>query len=152
MGKIYCTECGEELDDSVKFCSSCGASMGSNITKKNNELNDKSIDDVVQGIEAKPLIIGIIIIIVFQVFGLVTINGSGSIFLAIIIASFVAGYLSEASIRLAIIYAILLAFVSTILYFIFPHGFVHMDAIFMLFVFAFFFSFVGNFIKIKLKS
>lgn len=33
MGKIYCTECGEELEDSVSFCSKCGNAIENNSSK-----------------------------------------------------------------------------------------------------------------------
>ena len=53
MGKIYCTECGTELNDSVKFCSSCGASIDhKNIDPTSNEspernksLNNDSVEN-----------------------------------------------------------------------------------------------------------
>lgn len=40
MGKIYCTECGAELDDSVKFCSKCGNKLDKTINSKSNELKE----------------------------------------------------------------------------------------------------------------
>ena len=43
MGKIYCTECGTELEDTVKFCSSCGTPIDKkNITPKSNEVENKN--------------------------------------------------------------------------------------------------------------
>lgn len=33
MGKIYCTECGEELEDSASFCSKCGNAIENNSPK-----------------------------------------------------------------------------------------------------------------------
>ena len=42
MRKIYCTECGAELEDTVKFCSSCGASVDNNnkTTNSNEVINN----------------------------------------------------------------------------------------------------------------
>ena len=52
MGKIYCTECGTELDDTVKFCSNCGTQVDADIVSNTNEsvdnnniLNDDSINE-----------------------------------------------------------------------------------------------------------
>ena len=47
MGKIYCTECGKELEDTVKFCSNCGTPTDDvdsefNESVDNNVLKDKS--------------------------------------------------------------------------------------------------------------
>lgn len=36
MGKIFCTECGTELDDSVKFCSNCGTPLNNKTTPHNS--------------------------------------------------------------------------------------------------------------------
>ena len=38
MGKIFCEECGTELDDSMNFCSNCGTQIGDeNINSDSNE-------------------------------------------------------------------------------------------------------------------
>ncbi len=43
MGKIYCTECGKELEDTVKFCSSCGTPINKkDIPPKSNEDENKN--------------------------------------------------------------------------------------------------------------
>ena len=51
MGKIYCTECGTELEDTVKFCSNCGTKQDNeNITstpnkvKNNNKTSNEGIN------------------------------------------------------------------------------------------------------------
>ena len=51
MGKIYCTECGAELDESVNFCSKCGTSLSnkditpnSNESEESNEVPNKEIN------------------------------------------------------------------------------------------------------------
>lgn len=147
MGKIYCWNCGAELNDSVKFCSKCGTKLDdNNVTSEN-----KSLEGIMERIEAKLLIMGVVIGIIFQL--LSPVIGNGSIFLAYIIAPFVVGYLSQESIKLVMIYAFILSLFYTILYFMFPPTlFIEMEHILMIFVFIFLFSFVGNFIKIKLKS
>lgn len=52
MGKIYCAECGTELDESMNFCSNCCAplddkstNLTSNEIKKdsNNHSNENSL-------------------------------------------------------------------------------------------------------------
>ena len=146
MGKIYCTECGTELDDKVKFCSSCGASVDNTaIVSK-----DETVEGIMQRIETKLLLLGILIGIIFKL--LSPVIGNGSIFLAYIIAPFIVGYLSNESIKLVMIYAVILAFIYTILYFLFPTTlFVELEHIIVIFVFMFLFAFVGNLIKVKLK-
>ena len=42
MGEIYCTECGEKLDDTVKFCSSCGTPVDRDITTNPKEVTDNT--------------------------------------------------------------------------------------------------------------
>ena len=43
MGKIYCSECGSELEDTVKFCSSCGTPVdNTDITPNSNEKLDNN--------------------------------------------------------------------------------------------------------------
>ena len=146
MGKIYCTECGTELDESVKFCSSCGVPVDNNTLVSKN----KTAEGIMQRIETKLLLLGILIGIVFQL--LSAVMGNGSIFLAYIIAPFIVGYLSNESIKLVMIYAVILAFIYTILYFLFPATlFVELEHIIVIFVFMFLFAFVGNLIKVKLK-
>ena len=34
MGKIYCSECGTELDDAVNFCSNCGTPLDDDVSMK----------------------------------------------------------------------------------------------------------------------
>lgn len=146
MGKIYCTECGAELEDTVKFCSSCGASVDNNAVVS----KDESVEGIMQRIETKLLFLGILIGIVFQL--LSSVIGNGSIFLAYIIAPFIVGYLSNESIKIVMIYAAILSFIYTILYFLFPTTlFVELEQIIAIFVFMFLFTFVGNLIKVKLK-
>lgn len=145
MGKMYCTECGTELDSSAKFCSKCGTSVNNNLSAS----NDDSVEGIMERLETNILIIGVVILIVLQLFGVFT---KSSYIFGVIIAPFIVGYLSNESIKLVMVYAVLLAFVSFILYSMFPMGFIHIETILMLFVFSILFSFVGNLIKIKLKS
>lgn len=150
MGKIYCTECGEELNDTVKFCSSCGTKLNNDNQNNNVVTNDDSIDNFMEKIETTPLLIGIAIVVVFHLLGIFT--GNFTVLFAITIAPFVVGYLSNESIKIVMSYAILLAFVSVILYYMFPNGFIHIEGILIIFVFMFLFTFIGNFIKSKSKQ
>lgn len=54
MGKIYCTECGTELEDTVKFCSNCGTPLDNkNITPTSEvEANNKTSNE---GINVKEI-------------------------------------------------------------------------------------------------
>lgn len=88
MGKIYCTECGAELDDKVKFCSSCGAAINNtNTTTKPNETtktNKPSNNDIKtkKSSNSKYLIGGIIAIIIIAVLGFVIITVSSPLYSA----------------------------------------------------------------------
>lgn len=42
MGKIYCTECGAELDESMHFCSKCGQSLDDSKNDYESEKKDIS--------------------------------------------------------------------------------------------------------------
>lgn len=41
MGKIYCTECGKELDDSMNFCSNCGTPLND----EDETINSKEVEN-----------------------------------------------------------------------------------------------------------
>ena len=41
MGKIFCTECGAELEDTMQFCSKCGNKLGDD-NNNNNISSSKS--------------------------------------------------------------------------------------------------------------
>ena len=80
MGKIYCTECGTELDDTVKFCSSCGALVDNNDKMADSNdvnINDKSSNDnpveikekSKKTINRKYIVGGIIAIIIIAILG-----------------------------------------------------------------------------------
>lgn len=45
---MYCTKCGNELEDSVKFCSNCGTPVEEKQGQPNTELQTESEDTVVQ--------------------------------------------------------------------------------------------------------
>ncbi|WP_413828296.1 MULTISPECIES: zinc ribbon domain-containing protein [unclassified Methanobrevibacter] len=53
---IYCSNCGEENEDSAKFCRKCGASLNSNIKKINSS-------DNLGNVNKKYIITGLIIIL-----------------------------------------------------------------------------------------
>lgn len=92
MGKIYCTECGTELDDKVKFCSSCGAPIDdnnntteSNDTKEVNSSNDGSVEIKEKSKNSnntKYLVGGIIAIIIIAILGFVIITVSSPLYSA----------------------------------------------------------------------
>ena len=54
MGKIYCSECGTELDDSSEFCSKCGNPINSNekdnVRKTNGTNMNNPTNDLVSNI------------------------------------------------------------------------------------------------------
>lgn len=148
MGKIYCTECGTELDSSAKFCSSCGTSVNNNANNvKDIVINDDSIDGLMDKIELSTLLTGVIIVVICHLAGIFT--GNLTVIFAITVAPFLVGFLSDGSIKLVMVYAMLLSFVSTILFCMFPHGFADIEEILLIFVFMFLFAFIGNLIKSK---
>ncbi len=62
MGKIYCNECGAELDDAINFCPSCGKAIGDNSPKIENKLktNRNFLIIGILGILAILLLVGIV--------------------------------------------------------------------------------------------
>ncbi len=155
MGKIYCTECGAEMKDSVKFCSNCGSNISD--TNSNNDKvtsNAGSTNDIIKRIEL-PIFIGGLISIFFFFFIMgiwnpffVAFGGFiGSI--GIIICSFLMGYLSDETIIFVLAYAII---ICGLLYFIFSHDWHYYDELMPACVCIIVFSVIGKFIKIKFKS
>lgn len=66
VGKIYCTECGTELDESVKFCSECGSKIGNTNSNNDKTISDKNVDattDLMKRIEL-PLLMGGLLLMV----------------------------------------------------------------------------------------
>ena len=54
MGKIYCTECGAELDDNMKFCPECGTQVDDKeMTPNSNEV--KGNEDISTNINVKEI-------------------------------------------------------------------------------------------------
>ncbi|WP_292608610.1 zinc ribbon domain-containing protein [Methanobrevibacter sp. UBA188] len=99
MGKIYCTECGAELDDSVKFCSSCGKNV-----KGDAPIN--SSDEFIEKIEIIPIIVGVLIpIIGYLIFS--SYLPQQYIILIVIASSLLMGLLCHESIKFAIIYGVI---------------------------------------------
>ena len=81
MGKIYCSECGTELDDAVNFCSNCGTPLDDDVSmksvgksgvsndlstkaKKSNKTNYSSSSKILLGIAGFFLVIVILGIVV----------------------------------------------------------------------------------------
>lgn len=91
MGKIYCTECGTELEDTVKFCSGCGSQVDNgniNTNSKeaidNNNLSNKDSVEIKEksktSINRKYLAGIIIAIIIISILGFVIITVSSPLY------------------------------------------------------------------------
>ena len=70
MGKIYCTQCGNENDDSSKFCSSCGEPLDNNnttaLSNKTTTLPNINLNN------HKIIIIGLIAVIILLFVGILS--------------------------------------------------------------------------------
>lgn len=154
MGKIYCSECGAELDDKVKFCSSCGNIIDDNISNKKN-FDNKSNKTIMDRIEIIPLAIGILFCVICQVIAFMLPYQSQAIvvFIGFFVGSFLMGYLSNESYAFVFGYAVFTAIISFLVYWIFLSSrfFYLIDLLLPLF-FTIVFSFIGNLVKVKLKS
>lgn len=86
MGKIFCTECGEKLDDSAMFCSKCGNPVESdnvNNVKTDDSVNtnnsaNNSINNLVKTISKEPKIIILCVVILLLIIGIFSIMGGGN--------------------------------------------------------------------------
>lgn len=91
MGKIFCTECGTELDDSVKFCSNCGTPINKESTSDNSkaETNNDTInndikvnetskkDNATKFSKSSKIFLGIIVLlIILAVIGIIVMGSS----------------------------------------------------------------------------
>lgn len=73
MGKIYCTECGTQLDDFALFCSKCGASVESddvngaktNTSANTNNSTNETVNNLVNTILKEPKIIILLVVVFF---------------------------------------------------------------------------------------
>lgn len=98
MGKIYCSECGAELDDSVTFCLSCGKNVNAQIN---------SSDEFIEKIEIIPIILGVLIPVIsgYLIFSLYLPHPY--IMPILIVSSILMGFLCRESIKFAIIYGVI---------------------------------------------
>ena len=86
MGKIYCTECGTQLDDSALFCSKCGASVESddvngaktNTSANTNNSTNETVNNLVNTILKEPKIIILLVVVFLLIVGVFALMGSGS--------------------------------------------------------------------------
>lgn len=155
MGKIYCSNCGAELDDSDKFCSSCGnvvnedMSDNQNITKNNENLT------FIERIEIIPLTIGILFYVIALIISSVLHYQPISIVCLLVACSgfFLIGYLSKESLIFVLFYAVFTVMIGWLVYWLFfSRGFFYLSDILMPLFLILVLSFIGNLIKIKLKS
>ena len=92
MGKIYCTECGAELDDSVKFCSSCGTPIDKKditstdkITANNKDSNDNPVEVKEKSkkpINRKYLAVGAVLAIIIIILGVIIVTVTSPLYSA----------------------------------------------------------------------
>ncbi len=154
MGKIYCSNCGTELDDSDKFCSSCGNIVNGDMSDNQNIRENNENLTFMERIEIIPLIIGILFCVICQIIASVLPYQSQSIvvLLGFAIGSFLMGYLSNESITFVLCYAVFTAIISFLVYWLFfSTRFFHLADILLPLFLTVVFSFIGNLIKIKLK-
>ena len=101
MGKTYCTECGMELDDSVKFCSNCGANLES------NEIVNTQNDDFIKSFEVMPIIVSLLVSIV----GVYILNRLSLVYPHIIIfitiSAMLISFLSHNEIKFVMVYSLI---------------------------------------------
>ena len=79
MGKIYCTECGAELNESSAFCSKCGNPIDSDekSNAKSNSINTNDLTNNIQNtILNKPIIIILGVVILLLIVGIFALMGS----------------------------------------------------------------------------
>lgn len=100
MGKIYCTECGAELDDSVKFCSVCGKIVGDNAP-----IN--SSDEFIEKIEIIPIIVGALIPIISGYLIVSLYLPHQYVMPIVVVSSILMGFLCRESIKFAVIYGVI---------------------------------------------
>ncbi|WP_292885830.1 zinc-ribbon domain-containing protein [Methanobrevibacter sp. UBA212] len=168
MGKIYCTECGTELDDSVKFCSSCGTSL-SNVDSesnfKSNELintNNFNPNDIINKIKILPIIVGCILTFVFYFLGYGGAFGTSmsidmlfpnGVAYSILFGSFIAGLLYKDSVLYALIQGLIISLIMEF-FFLFTTNIAvgHGEFYLLCIIAGLFGSFIGCLIRTKIKQ
>ena len=154
MGKIYCTECGAELEDTVKFCSSCGKVIDNNTPHNQSVSNNVDNASIMERIEIVPLLIGILFCVCCQVIAFMLPYKSQAIviFIGFFVGSFLMGYLSNESYVFVLGYAVFTAIISFLVYWIFlSNRFFYLIDLLLPLFFTIVFSFIGNLVKVKLK-
>lgn len=74
MGKIYCTKCGAELDDTMKFCSECGTKLKVNSNNTVTESSSK-VNKIIKDHDKKStatkiglgIVLGVVLLIILSV-------------------------------------------------------------------------------------
>lgn len=173
MGKIYCSECGAEMDDSSLFCTECGSKID-NVSNNDiignlnqNLISNGNIDvnDIIRRFKSPLLIKGMIAIAIIEAiaFSFTWMGISFSLriipmlfniiaVLAVFICPLLIGYLSKESILFLSFYTFVMAIVVLIVHFIFaPFGFMSIFSfLFMLFVMELM-ALIGKFAQIHLN-
>lgn len=145
MGKTYCTECGMELDDSVKFCSNCGTNLES------NKILNSQNDDFIKSFEIMPIIVCLLVSIA-GVFILSSVNlVYPYIIIFITISAMLLGFLSKNEFKFVMVYSLIVGVILG-----FSSGFltVHssgLSDVIGAIIFTMLGSFIGYLIKIKLN-
>lgn len=80
MGKMYCTECGTQIDDTATFCSKCGAKVddSSNNSKTSNSSNKGNSASSISTIFKEPKIIILCVVALLLLVGIFAQMGGGS--------------------------------------------------------------------------
>lgn len=174
MGRIYCSECGAEMDDSSLFCTECGSKIDDS-TPNNNIIDNfnknlisngnVNINDVIRRLNSPLLIKGVIAIAIIETiaFSFTWIGVSFSLRIipilfniiavfGVLICPFFIGYLSKESILFVLGYTFLMAIVVFIVHFIFaPFGFMGLFSFLFMLIVMECMVFIGKFAQIKIK-
>lgn len=81
MGKIYCTECGTQIDDTATFCSKCGTKVNDSPNKsKTSDLSntDNSVNNLLNNILNEPKIIILCVVVLLLLVGIFALMGGGN--------------------------------------------------------------------------
>lgn len=145
MGKTYCTECGMELDDSVKFCSNCGANLES------NEIVNTQNDDFIKSFEVMPIIVSLLVSIV----GVYILNRLSLVYPHIIIfitiSAMLISFLSHNEIKFVMVYSLIVGVIlgfSMGLLTVVSDG---LSSVIGVIIMTMLGSFIGYLIKVKLN-
>lgn len=163
MGKIYCSECGAETNDSALFCHECGSKIDNDIPNNNLMLNANIDINIMERVELPLLIKSIFAIVIIEAvsFSFIWVGVSFSLrivpllfnilaILGVIICPFIMGYLSQESILFSIGYAVLMAIIVFFVYFIFaPFGFMGLFSFLFMLIVMIAMTFIGKYTQTK---